>query len=100
VGPMTQDLIWEQYPYPVELKSLLTGNSNKMAYKNNDVIGLNPPLAPQQAVWVNKTGSTGGFGAYTVFVPAEQKAIVILANKNYPNDARVKLAYEVLKALD
>ncbi|MCK6251550.1 class C beta-lactamase [Pseudomonas fragi] len=100
VGPMTQDLIWEQYPYPVELKSLLTGNSTKMAYKNNDVIGLNPPLAPQQAVWVNKTGSTGGFGAYTVFVPAEQKAIVILANKNYPNDARVKLAYEVLKALD
>lgn len=100
VGPMTQDLIWEQYPYPVELKSLLAGNSNKMAYENNDVIALNPPLAPQQAVWVNKTGSTGGFGAYTVFVPAEQKAIVILANKNYPNDARVKLAYEVLKALD
>ena len=28
VGPMTQDLIWEQYPYPVELKSLLAGNSN------------------------------------------------------------------------
>ena len=100
VGPMTQDLIWEQYPYPVELKSLLAGNSNKMAYENNEAIALNPPLAPQQAVWVNKTGSTGGFGAYTVFVPAEQKAIVILANKNYPNDARVKLAYEVLKALD
>jgi Beta-lactamase class C and other penicillin binding proteins len=100
VGPMTQDLIWEQYPYPVELKSLLAGNSNKMAYENNGAIALNPPLAPQQAVWVNKTGSTGGFGAYAVFVPAKQKSIVILANKNYPNDARVKLAYEVLKALD
>lgn len=100
VGPMTQDLIWEQYPYPVELKSLLEGNSNNMAYENNDAIALNPPLAPQQAVWVNKTGSTGGFGAYAVFVPAKQKSIVILANKNYPNDARVKLAYEVLKALD
>lgn len=100
VGPMTQDLIWEQYPYPVELKSLLEGNSNNMAYENNDAIALNPPLAQQQAVWVNKTGSTGGFGAYAVFVPAKQKSIVILANKNYPNDARVKLAYEVLKALD
>lgn len=97
---MTQDLIWEQYPYPVELKSLLEGNSNNMAYENNDAIALNPPLAQQQAVWVNKTGSTGGFGAYAVFVPAKQKSIVILANKNYPNDARVKLAYEVLKALD
>ena len=100
VGPMTQDLIWEQYPYPVELKPLLVGNSNKMAYENNGAIALNPPLAPQQAVWVNKTGSTNGFGAYAVFVPAEQKAIVILANKNYPNDARVKLAYEILKALN
>ena len=100
VGPMTQDLIWEQYPYPVELKSLLVGNSNKMAYENNDAIALNPPLAPQQAVWVNKTGSTNGFGAYAVFVPAEQKAIVILANKNYPNDARVELAYQILKALN
>ena len=100
VGPMTQDLIWEQYAYPVELKSLLVGNSNKMAYKNNGAIALNPPLAPQQAVWVNKTGSTNGFGAYAVLVPTEQKAIVILANKNYPNDARVELAYEILKALN
>ena len=100
VGPMVQDLIWEQYPYPVELKSLLVGNSNKMAYENNGAIALNPPLAPQQAVWVNKTGSTNGFGAYAVFVPAEQKAIVILANKNYPNDARVELAYKILKALN
>ena len=100
VGPMTQDLIWEQYPYPVELKSLLVGNSNKMAYENNDAIALNPVLAPQQAVWINKTGSTNGFGAYAVFVPSEQKAIIILANKNYPNDARVELAYEILKALN
>ena len=97
---MTQDLIWEQYAYPVELKSLRVGNSNKMAYENNGAIALNPPLAPQQAVWVNKTGSTNGFGGYAVFVPSEQKSIVILANKNYPNDARVELAYDILKALN
>ena len=100
VGPLIQDLIWEQYPYPVELKSLLVGNSDKMAYENNDAIALNPPLAPQQAVWINKTGSTNGFGGYAVMVPSEQKSIVILANKNYPNSARVELAYEILKALN
>ena len=100
VGPLIQDLIWEQYPYPVELKSLLVGNSDKMAYENNDAIALNPPLAPQQAVWINKTGSTNGFGGYAVVVPSEQKSIVILANKNYPNSARVEFAYEILKALN
>ena len=100
IGPVIQDLIWEQYPYPVELKSLLVGNSDKMAYENNGAIALNPPLAPQQAVWINKTGSTNGFGGYAVMVPSEQKSIVILANKNYPNSARVELAYEILKALN
>ena len=100
VGPMIQDLIWEQYPYPVELKSLLVGNSDKMAYESNGVIALTPPLAPQQAVWLNKTGSTNGFGGYVVMVPSEQKSIVILANKNYPNSARVEFAYEILKALN
>ena len=29
-GPLTQDLIWEQYPYPVALPTLLEGNSMKM----------------------------------------------------------------------
>lgn len=100
IGPVIQDLIWEQYAYPVELKSLLVGNSDKMAYENNGAIALNPPLAPQQAVWINKTGSTNGFGGYAVMVPSEQKSIVILANKNYPNSARVELAYEILKALN
>lgn len=100
VGPMTQDLIWEQYPMPVSLESLLTGNSNKMAYENNGAIALNPTLPPQQAVWINKTGSTNGFGAYVAFVPNARKSVVILANKNYPNEARIKLAYTLLNALN
>lgn len=100
VGPMTQDLIWEQYPTPVSLDSLLTGNSNKMAYSNNGAIALNPVKPPQPSAWVNKTGSTGGFGAYVAFVPGEQKSVVILANKNYPNEARIKLAYTLLNTLN
>ncbi|MDY7558960.1 class C beta-lactamase [Pseudomonas sp. CCC3.2] len=96
---MTQDLIWEQYRYPVSLDALLEGNSNKMAYESNAVTALNPPLPPQQSVWINKTGSTNGFGAYVAFVPAKKLGIVMLANKNFPNEARVRLAYRILTEL-
>lgn len=99
VGAMTQDLIWEQYAYPVALQTLLDGNASAMVLETHDVTPLQPPLAPQQAVWVNKTGSTNGFGAYVAFVPSQRLGIVILANKNYPNEARVKLAYQILGAL-
>ena len=53
-------------------------------------------LPPQRDVWVNKTGSTNGFGAYVAFVPARETGIVVLANRNYPNEARVRLAYRIL----
>ena len=99
LGAMTQDLIWEQYSYPVALQALLDGNASRMALETHDVTPVQPPLAPQQAVWINKTGSTNGFGGYVAFVPSQRMGIVILANKNYPNEARVKLAYQVLEAL-
>ncbi|MGV8920087.1 MAG: class C beta-lactamase [Pseudomonas sp.] len=99
VGSMTQDLIWEQYPYPVELDTLVAGSSSKMGLESNPVSALNPPLPPQKKVWINKTGSTNGFGAYVAFVPSEKIGIVVLANKNYPNEARVRLAYRILAAL-
>ena len=100
IGPMTQDLIWEQYPYPVNLNTLLAGNDNKMVYENNDATALDPPMAPQTNVWINKTGSTSGFGGYIALVPAQKQAVVILANKNYPNSARIELAYRIFNALN
>ena len=61
---------------------------------------LQPPSAPQPAAWINKTGATNGFGAYVAFVPSRKEGIVILANRNYPNEARVRLALRVLETLD
>jgi len=100
VGSMTQDLIWEQYRYPVDLVDLLAGNSPKVSYEANPVVGIDPPSPPQDDVLINKTGSTNGFGAYVAFVPRKKIGIVLLANKNYPIDARVTAAYEILTGLN
>ncbi|SEM99992.1 beta-lactamase class C [Pseudomonas sp. ok272] len=100
VGAMTQDLIWEQYGYPVALATLLEGNADPMILESHAVTPLSPPLPPQEAVWINKTGSTGGFSAYVAFVPSKKLGIVVLANKSYPNEARIRLAYRILSELD
>ena len=99
VGAMTQALIWEHYVYPVALETLQEGNSSKMVFETQPVTAINPPIAPLQNAWINKTGSTNGFGGYLAFVPEKKIGIVILANKNYPNAARVKLAYGILSGL-
>jgi beta-lactamase class C len=99
VGPMTQDLIWEQYHYPTDLKDLLDGNGDMMALQANPVVKIDPPSQPADDVLINKTGSTNGFGAYVAFVPGRRIGIVILANKNYPNDARVTAAAAILTRL-
>lgn len=99
LGPMTQDLIWEQYRYPVALDALLQGNGSQMVLESEPVTAIAPPTPPQTAVWVNKTGATNGFGAYVAFVPEKKMGAVLLANKNYPNEERVKLAYRILVEL-
>lgn len=98
--PMTQDLIWEQYPYPVALKTLLEGNSPEIIFNPTPVTELKPPEEPHGDVWINKTGSTNGFGAYVAFVPERRLGIVILANKNYSIVDRVAAAYQILMSLD
>jgi beta-lactamase class C len=98
-GVMTQDLIWEQYSYPVELKTLLEGNSPEMIFDPSPVTEIRPPQTPQGNVWVNKTGSTNGFGAYVAFIPAERLGIVILANTSFPIEDRVTVAYKILRSL-
>jgi beta-lactamase class C len=99
-GELMQDLIWEQYPYPVERKRLLAGNAPEMLFEPNRATKISPPLPPQANVLINKTGSTNGFGAYVAFVPAKKVGIAILANKSYPIDARVNAAFDILTQLE
>jgi len=100
VGSMTQDLIWEQYSYPVDLKTLLAGNSADVIFNAQPAAQITPPQEPRQDVLINKTGSTNGFGAYVAFIPEKQLGIVILANRNYPIDQRVTMAHRILTQLD
>ncbi|NHB88353.1 class C beta-lactamase [Photorhabdus tasmaniensis] len=99
VGEMTQGLGWELYHWPVTLEQVLSGNSAQIAYQANKTTELSPPEPPTDALFINKTGATNGFGAYVAFVPQEQMGIVLLANKNYPNEARIKAAWQILDAL-
>jgi beta-lactamase class C len=99
VGDMTQGLGWELYNYPITLDKWLAGNSTPMAMEAHTVQWLNPPRAQPENALINKTGSTGGFGAYIAYVPSKDIGIVILANKNYPIPDRVKIAHTVLNAL-
>jgi beta-lactamase class C len=96
-GPFIQDLIWEQYPAPAALQNMTEGNSAKMSQQDNPAAAIEPPMGPRTDVIFNKTGSTGGFGAYVFAVPAQKLGIVILANKFYPNETRTKAAYRVME---
>ena len=99
VEGMVQGLGWEMYADPGDLDQLLKGNSTRMALEPHEARRLEPPMPPRGTVWINKTGSTNGFGAYAAFVPAQRIGIVMLANRNYPNAARVQAAHRILTAL-
>lgn len=99
VEPFIQDLVWEQYQYPVEEKQLLAGNSEEVIYHARVATRLELPLKPQSDVWMNKTGSTNGFATYVAFIPSKKIGIVLLANKSYPIAPRVKAAYKILSQL-
>lgn len=99
VGEMTQGLGWEQYPWPVGLDRLQAGNSREMAMEPQAARPRGATTVSPPATLYNKTGSTGGFGAYVAFVPGERIAVVMLANRNFPIPARLEAAHRILTAL-
>ncbi|EOC0417262.1 CMA family class C beta-lactamase [Cronobacter malonaticus] len=99
-GEFTQGMMWEYYPWPSPLSRLLEGNSSQRIMKGLAATAIVPPQPAPQAAWYNKTGSTNGFSTYAVFIPEKRIALIMLANKWFPNDDRVKAAYAIIQELD
>jgi len=98
VGAMTQALGWESWAWPTDPDRLVEGSSSRMALETRATTrdaGGDPP-GPRLLC---KTGSTNGFGACVAFVPDRGLGIGMLANRNYPNAARVTAARSLLAAL-
>ena len=100
VGDLTQALGWERYAYPISLEKLQAGNSAEMALQPQPVERFTAPRPAEGDLLLNKTGSTNGFGAYILLLPARDTGLVILANRNYPNAERVRLALQLLEAIE
>ncbi|WP_295641876.1 class C beta-lactamase [uncultured Methylibium sp.] len=98
VGSMVQGFGWEQFAYPVSREALLGGNAEEVIFEPNPVQRVAPQPADAPRLF-DKTGSTGGFGAYVAFVPTQRIGIVILANRSYPIPARVEAAHAILDRL-
>lgn len=96
---MTQGLGWEIYPRPITETALIAGNSDAMASQPQPIEWLDTPSPPDPTALFNKTGSTNGFGSYVAYIPQKQLAVILLANKNYPNSARVDAAYRILDSV-
>ncbi|EJY8473378.1 CSA family class C beta-lactamase [Cronobacter sakazakii] len=99
-GEFTQGLMWEYYPWPSPLPRLVEGNSSQRIMKGLAATAIVPPQPAPQAAWYNKTGSTNGFSTYAVFIPEKRIALIMLANKWFPNDDRIKAAYAIIQELD
>ncbi|TQS69977.1 beta-lactamase [Rhodobacteraceae bacterium] len=90
----TQAMIWEVYPWPVDQERLVDGNGYDFILKPQPMREV--AKISDVDVILNKTGSTNGFGGYIAMVPSKDLGIVVLANRNYPNEARVRATHDLI----
>ena len=95
----SQAMVWEEYPWPVKLDQMVAGNSPDFILKPQPVEKIAEPAKPGESTILNKTGSTNGFGGYVAMIPQKKLGIVVLANRNYPNEARIRATYALITSL-
>lgn len=100
VHRMYQGLGWELYRAPARRADLLQGLDPDFVLKANKIDPPSLHVPVEMVATVSKTGSTGGFGAYALFQPDRGTGIVILANRFWPNPARIETAHSILEKLD
>jgi beta-lactamase class C len=99
VGPMVQCLGWEGFAAGAGREDLVAATSAAMALEAQPATPLAPTDPAARPALLHKTGSTNGFGAYAIVVPARRAGLVLLANRNIPNAVRVRAAWSVLREL-
>ena len=95
-----QAMVWEGYSWPVETETVVAGNSAPMALESQPVTRLDPAARLPRDSYINKTGATFGFGAYVALLPGQEMGIVALANRNYPNEARVRATLRLIALIN
>lgn len=93
----TQAMIWESYPWPADLERMVEGNGYDFILNPQPMEAID--ASTEGEVILNKTGSTNGFGGYVVMVPSEELGVVVLANRNYPNEERVRATYDLMSRI-
>lgn len=90
-----QGILWEALPWPLSLDRWESTVMNTL-----DLIPMTEEVNAQTAGRMyQKTGSTGGFSTYVVWIPEASWGMVLLANKYVPNRERVKLAKKLTEVL-
>ncbi len=100
VRQMHQGLGWELYRAPARRTDLFQGIDPEFVLKANKIAPPSLHVPAEMIATLSKTGSTSGFGAYALFQPGRGTGIVILANRFWPNSARIEAAYSVLAKID
>ncbi|MBY8974460.1 beta-lactamase [Rhodobacteraceae bacterium NNCM2] len=93
----TQAMIWEVYPWPADLERMVEGNGYDFILNPQPMEAVESPV--EGAFILSKTGATNGFGGYVAMVPDEDLGVVVLANRNYPNEERIRATYDLISRI-
>lgn len=97
--PFLQAMIWEGYDWPLDPNKVALASGAGFATSVQPMKALEKPVSLDDMHLLSKTGSTNGFGAYVALLPSERIGVVVLANRNFPNEQRMLASGKLMAAL-